>query len=162
MIRAGAFARRSIVELRQEVQEDDRAVLTIMTAGRRVEADVTLARPDGDEVVRGSTVPVRALSKVTHATIRFPRGAARDVKVWAHCVASNGTSSALTATLEVWLGAAARHFDLTLSNGQVVVALEGAECVLRIALGGPAEARASTAPAAPWPSASVPGSSPSP
>jgi hypothetical protein len=162
MIRAGAFARRSIVELRQETREDDHAVLTIMTAGRRVEADVTLARPDGDEVIHGSTVPVRALSKVTHATIRFPRGAARDVKVWAHRVASNGTSAALAATLEVWRGAGARRYDLALSNGQAVAALDGTECVLRLALGGSGEARTSDAAAGPWPSAAAPGSNPSP
>ena len=140
MVRAGAFARRSVVELRQGAGDDDHAVLTITTAGHPVEADVTLARLGGDEVIRASTVPIRALSKVTHATIRFPRGAAREVKVWAHRVASNGTSAALAATLEVWPGAGARRFDLKLSNGQAVAALDRTECVVRLALGGGEEA----------------------
>jgi hypothetical protein len=136
MIRGGALARRSVVELREEARDDDCAGLTVMTAGRPVAAQVTLTRPDGEEVLHASAVTVRGLSKVTHVTIRFPRGAARDVKVWTHRVAASGTSEALPAIVDVRAGDTARRFDLRLSNGQALVAIDGAECVVRISLDG--------------------------
>jgi len=136
MLRRGAFAPRSVVELRADARDDDRAVVTVLTAGRPVAAEVTLARPDGDEALHGSSVAVLALSKVTRVTIRFPRGTARDVKVWAHRVTAEGTTEALPATAEVRAGGTARRFDLKLSNGQALAAVDGPECVVRIALGG--------------------------
>jgi hypothetical protein len=136
MLRAGALSRRAVLELRADGREADRAMLTVITAGRPVAADVTLARPDGDETLHGSSVAVRALSKITRVTVRFPRGPARDVKVWAHRAVVGGTTEALAAVVEVGTGDTARRFDVNLSAGQALAPLDGPECVVRISFGG--------------------------
>jgi hypothetical protein len=140
ILRRGAFARRAVVELREDPREGGAGVLAITSGGRPLAAAVTLGRPEGEERLRTAGVSVPALAKLREVTVLVPAGGADEVKVWAHRVTATGTSEALPALVEIRAGAATRRFDLRLSNGQAVVATGGADCAVRLTLDGADEA----------------------
>jgi hypothetical protein len=134
MTRAGAFARRAVIELRNDSREGGRSVVTVMSEGRPLPAEVTVALPEGDRITRASAVDLPALSKLTTVTVRLPAGRARELKVWVHRVTTGGTSEALSALVDVQRGAETEHFDMKLAGGQAVTRTNGTDCVVRITL----------------------------
>jgi hypothetical protein len=133
-VRGGAFARRSVVELRADARTGEATVLTVMSGGQPLPADVTVGRPEGEDTYRGATMKVPALSKLSHLTVRLPAGRARAVKVWTHQVTAEGTTETVPSIVDVSTGGETRRFDLKLSGGQTVTPTGGGECVVRIAL----------------------------
>jgi amino acid permease len=139
MIRAGAFTRRSVIELREDMREGGLGVLTIMSGGRPLPVEITLGHPEGEETSRGTMATVPALSKLRYATVQLPAGSARELKVWGHRVTLAGTSDGLPALVDVHCGGETRRFDLKLSSGQAIVRTGGAGCRVRITLAVDAE-----------------------
>ena len=132
MARAGAFARRSVVELREDIREGGTGVLTVVSGGRPLAAEVTLALPEGDKTSRSSTMKIPALAQVRTVIVRLPGGRARELKVWVHRVTTEGTSESVPALVEVSRGAETQQFDMKLSSGQVITRVNGSDCVVRI------------------------------
>lgn len=140
IMRRGAFAWRSVVEVREDLREGGRGIVTVISGGRPLAAEVTLARSEGEEVRRGDVVTVPAMSKLNGVTVRLPAGPAQEVKVWVHRITADGTTQGLPALVEVRAGGEAQRFNLALSNGQAVATIGGAACVVGIAFRGADEA----------------------
>ena len=134
MARAGAFSRRSVIELRQDMRPAGAGLLTVMSDGRPLTTEVTLTLSEGDETSRSSAVKIPAFSKLRAVIARLPAGRARELKVWVHRVTTDGTSESVPALVEVRRGAETEQFDMKLSSGQVNTRMSGADCIVRITL----------------------------
>lgn len=162
MVRGGAFGRRSVIELREDLREGATNVLAVTSAGRPLTAGVRLGHPGGEDHFEAATVALPALDKLQSVALDLPPGTARDLKIWTHRVSGDGTSEALPALVEVRDGADARRFDLALSGGQAVLPLGAGACSVLITLPGAAVGAGtgvSASGAAPRPSSAAPGSS---
>jgi hypothetical protein len=139
MVRAGAFVVRTTLELREDRREGGANVLTIMSGGRPLAADVTLHEPGGETTRRVDTLTLPDLSKLQAVSVRLPAGPARQLKVWVHQVTADGVSAPWPALVEIRCGAETSRFDLRLSGGQAVAPMSG-ECRVRIGFPAAAEA----------------------
>jgi amino acid permease len=132
MVRRGAFAPRTVVELRAEAGPAERAVFAITSAGRPAPARVRLSYSEGEQDLQGAAGEVPRLSALRSATFSLAAVRARELKVWVHRVTPEGESEGLPALLEVHDGDDIRRFDLALFGGQIVLPLRGDDCRLTI------------------------------
>jgi hypothetical protein len=139
MLRRGAFARRVVVELRDDARDDAGGTLAVIAGGHPLTADITVSRGERVEAHHATTVALGNLSKVTAVTVRLPRGVGREVKVWAHRLTRDGASEALAATVALVCRAERRCFDVGLSSGQALATVNGEESRVEIALGDSSE-----------------------
>jgi len=137
MIRGGAFARRAVVELREDARVGATSVLTVIGNGESVTPEVTVSRAERDETYRAATVTLPSMSKVTRVTVRLPRGTSREVKIWAHRLTPSGASEGLPVVVDVRCRDEQRSFDLALTSGQAVATVDGEESVIAITLRDP-------------------------
>jgi hypothetical protein len=134
LMRRGTFAPRLVVELRQDQSEGGRALFNITVGGQSVPVAVRLGYPDSEEHHEAATGEVPAFSSLRYAKLQLPAVQARDLKVWAHKITPEGDSEGLPALLRVHCGDEKKEYDLKLSEGQVVLPLEGQACRLAITL----------------------------
>jgi hypothetical protein len=132
MLRQRVFGRRSVIELREDAREGAASILAATSAGRPLVADVVLGHAGGERHLEAATVSLPRLSELEHAVLRMPSGAARELKVWAHQVTSDGSSEPLPVLAEIRCGEQTSRFDLALSNGQAVVPVSGGEIQVRL------------------------------
>jgi hypothetical protein len=132
MLRQGVFGRRTVVELRADSGEGEGAVFRLVTGGKPLSADVQLGFSDGEENYHAASGEIAGLSRLRHATFHLPATSARELKVWAHRVTSDGGSEGLSALVEIPSGAGTKQFDLRLSGGQVILPLTGGEAWVRV------------------------------
>lgn len=137
MSRRGAFAPRVVVELREDLSEEGRSVFAITAGGQPVTADVRLIYPEDERCLQASTGEIPAFSSLRRATFQLPVTLAKELKVWAHTVASDGSSKGLPALLEVHCDDQAKQFDLKLAGGQALLPLTSEPCWLDITLPEP-------------------------
>ncbi len=140
MVRRGAFARRLVVELRDDQRQDGQAVFNVLAGGAPIAANVELSYPDQEQQMQSASASVPSFLTLRHATFHLPPSAARELKVWAHTITPEGTSESLPALVEVHNGDTVQRFDMQLSGGQVVVPSMGATCWVRISRAEPASA----------------------
>jgi hypothetical protein len=133
MLRRGVFARRSVVELREDTREGATIVLSITSAGQPLNASVRIGHAAGEEIVDGALASVPPVSKLRSIVLRLPPGDARELKVWTHRVTPDGISEPLPAVVEIRGEGQMKRFDLKLSGGQVVVPLTGGGCRIEMA-----------------------------
>ena len=138
----GAFARRTVVELREE--EGEQAFFSVTTAGHRAVADVRLTYPEGEQRYEAAGGDVPAFSSLRRAIFRPKRGeSATALKMWVHRITPEGNSEGMAGLLSVRQGNETRQFDLKLSNGQVVLPVSPGEYQVEITLSETNETRAS-------------------
>jgi hypothetical protein len=131
-LRRGAFSRRTVLELRADSGEG--AVFRLVTGGKPLSADVQFGFSDGEENYHAASGEITGLSRLRHATFHLPATSARELKVWAHKLTSDGGSEALSALVEIPSGVGTQQFDLKLSGGQVILPLTGGEAWVRVVL----------------------------
>lgn len=134
MIRRGAFTPRLVVELRHDQRAGDAAVLTIVAGGQPAAAEVRLHYADGEQSMQTVSADVPTFSALRSATVHLPTTTARELKVWAHTVTSEGHAESLSGLLEVHTEAETQQFDLQLCGGQVIVPLRGGVCWINLIL----------------------------
>jgi amino acid permease len=137
MVRQGAFAPRVVVELREDPRDGGQTVFAITAGGQPRTADVRLTYPEDEQHLQASAGEILAFSSLRRATFELLATSAKELKVWAHTVASDGSSKSLPALLEVHGDDETRQFDLKLSSGQVLLPLTGKACRLEITLAEP-------------------------
>ena len=116
-----AFTRRTVVELRKEERDDgEQGFFSITTAGRPGMADVRLEYPEREKHYEAASGEVPAFSSLRRAIFET-EGGASVLKVWAHKVTPEGNSVSLAGLLNVRQGDETRQYDLTISDGQVVL-----------------------------------------
>jgi hypothetical protein len=133
-IRSGAFARRLVVELREDPGARAGAVFAVTASGRPLTIAVTLGYAGVEQRRRSAHDDVPALATLRYATFELPAHVARQLEVWAHRVSASGESTALPAVAQVHDGAQPQRYDVRLSGGRVIVPLSGGACSLRIEL----------------------------
>lgn len=132
MLRRRVFARRVVVELREDRREGATSLLAVTSAGRPLTAAVRVARVGAEESVDAALVGVRDVSTLRAVAVRLPPGEFRELKVWTHRVSFDGTSEPLPIRVEVRDAGQTRHFDLKLSGGQTVLSVSGGDCWIQM------------------------------
>lgn len=132
MARRGAFARRLVVELRQDQLNAGQTEFSLIAGGQLATTVVRLGYPEGERVYRAASGDIPDFAKLQYITFHLPATAAQELKVWAHKIISGGNSESLPAALEVHSGDEMKQFDLKLSGGQVILQLTGEACWLKI------------------------------
>ena len=97
--RRGAFNPRAIVEYRVETGPPEIGVLSFVSAGRPIVAEVELDELTGARRISGSEVLVHAPDRLRAIRVVLPTDAALERNLWVHTIDSDGSSSARTPEL---------------------------------------------------------------
>jgi hypothetical protein len=134
----GAFARRLILELREDQSEGEHALFSVTAAGRPAVTDVRLIYPEREQRYEAAAGEIPAFSSLRQATFRLGRDvdttATTQLKVWGHKVTPEGDSEGIAGLLHVRQGEETKRFDLKLSKGQVVLPVAPGACQVDITL----------------------------
>jgi amino acid permease len=120
-IRRGGFARRIVVELREDRRRTDRSGIAVTDGGRPAAARVDVQALDGTWTAHEADAVLPPLTTVRGLAVRLPRGKARELKVWAHAISAEGLAERLPVRVTVDDGGEPRDLDLDRAGGQIVV-----------------------------------------
>jgi amino acid permease len=134
LIRQGRFARRLVLEIREDQRQDGRSLFAITAGGQPLRADVWLGYGDSEQHIQAATGEVTDFAALRCATFQLPATEARELKVWAHKVTPEESFQGLPALLNVRCGNQEQEFDLGQSDGQMVLPLTGEACRLEVTL----------------------------
>jgi hypothetical protein len=123
MVRHGAFARRLVVELREDQRAGGRADFNVVAGGQPAVADVRLVYPDGERHLHATAGEVPRFTTLRGALFHLPDTRAQALKVWAYRISPSGDSEAMPAELHVQWGDRTQQFDLQSSGGQLLLPL---------------------------------------
>jgi hypothetical protein len=124
MVRQGAFARRLVVEVRQDAIEEDTGIFTVTDSGRvAIQTSVKLGYADEERVYQGASGIIAEFSDLHSATFYLPGTKAQELSVWLHRVTAEGQSENLPALLRVSSGKGIREFPLSGANKRLVLPL---------------------------------------
>ncbi|MCU0534466.1 MAG: hypothetical protein MUD14_11300 [Hydrococcus sp. Prado102] len=132
MASKGAFAPRTVVELREE--QGGRTFLNVTAGGKPKTAQVYLGYVEGEQHYQATTIEIPSLSSLHYAIFQFSTKRIEELKLWAHRNKLGGDSESLPALLEVNGGQKTMQFDLKLSGGKVLLCPLDPECRLKISL----------------------------
>jgi amino acid permease len=141
MIRQDVFAGRLIVELCEipgpaaaAPNAARRGRFAITALGRPVAATVGLAYAANTQVQTAATGDVPDLAALRQVSFDLPATPVRTLKHWAHRVTADGMSESLPVVAEVRCGDTTHTCDLRLSEGQVVLPVDGRACQVALHL----------------------------
>lgn len=134
MARQGAFARRMVVELRDNQAEGKPASFALTTGGQPTPVEVQLGYLDGEKSIQAATAEIPRFSMLDYANFQLPATEARGLKVWAHRITPAGDSVGLPAVATLHCGDDKQEIDMKLSGGQVTLPLPDEPCRLEIRL----------------------------
>jgi hypothetical protein len=134
LIRQGGFARRLVLELREDQRQDGRSLFAFTAGGQPLTGDVWLGYGDSEQHVQASSGEIPAFASLRNATFNLPAATARELKVWAHQITPEESAQYLPALLNVRCGSEEQEFDLKQSGGQVVLPMTGEACRLEVTL----------------------------
>jgi len=126
MVRNGAFARRVVIEVRQDPAVTEQAGGTFMVTdcGRAAtQAMVWLGYPDGERVYQGALGAIPEFGDLCSATFHMPVTEARELMIWVHRVTPEGQSENLPALLKVSSGTEIREFHVDGVSKQFILSL---------------------------------------
>ncbi len=126
MVRKGAFARRMVIEIRQDLAVTEQAGGTFMVTdcGRAAtQARVWLGYPDGERVYQGALGPILEFGDLCSATFHVPVTEARELMIWVHRVTPEGQSENLPALLKVSSGTEIREYHVDGVRKQFILSL---------------------------------------
>jgi hypothetical protein len=132
MLRRRVFGWRSGIELREDTRAKGQSLLAITSGGRPMIADIEVGHASGEDAHKAATAALPALSMLRHVTLRLPPSQARELKVWAHRITTEGGSEGVPALVEVQSAGETRRFDLRLGNGQAILPVTGSDCRVQI------------------------------
>jgi hypothetical protein len=115
------FVRRTAIELRWTEEKGEGNVFKITSAGKPLEAEVSLTYRDGVKTLRSSGGVVENAPELKSAAFSIPTQGTGELKVLAHTVTADGCSSPLDGILEVSGNEETRRFDLKLTNGSLLM-----------------------------------------
>jgi hypothetical protein len=97
MIRRGAFASRTVVELRRDRRTAGRSTLSVLSGGQPIAADHQPRRANGGALP--SPHGVELPDGADPIEVVLPDDGARELKVWAHTITPEGVSERLPVRL---------------------------------------------------------------
>jgi hypothetical protein len=127
MVRLGAFAPRTVVEIRQENDQPPRYHVHTGDQPTTAQVDAGIGQQSGSEGELGS------LPEGKPVVFQLAGGQKRGVKVWAYHPTPEGDAEALPVVVKVRAGTdTAKEYDLRLSEGQVVLPVSASAYELEV------------------------------
>jgi len=124
MVRQGAFARRLVIEIRQDPAEEDAGTFTVTDSGRAAtQASVRLGYADGERVYQAASGAIPEFPVLCSAKFQVPGTKAQELRVWLHRVTPEGQSENLPALVKVSSGKDIREFHVNGARKQFVLSL---------------------------------------
>jgi amino acid permease len=127
MVRKGAFARRLVIEVRQElaVTEQSGGKFMVTDCGRAAtQARVELDYADGERTYQAASGAIPEFPELCSAIFHLPGTKAQELLVWLHRVTAEGQSEHLPALVKVSSGKAIREFHVDGAGKQFVFPLK--------------------------------------
>lgn len=135
--RRGAFVPRTVVEYRVEAGPPAYGVVSVLSAGRPLVAEIGLDETTGLRTVTAPETTVGAPNRLRSVSVSLPVHAARELELWVHAISSDGSSTATSSTVELVAADDVRTIQIDgQKGGPVVVPLEHDRTVLTISLAG--------------------------
>jgi len=126
MVRKGAFARRVVIEVRQDpaVTEQSGGTFMVTDCGRAAtQARIWLGYPDGERVYQGALGAIPEFGDLCSAKFHVPVIKAQELMIWVHRVTPEGQSENLPALLKVSSGTKIREFHVDGVSKQFILSL---------------------------------------
>jgi amino acid permease len=124
MARQGTFARRLVIEVRQDSTEEGTGTFTVTDGGRAAtQASVKLGYTDEERVYQTPSGAITEFPELCSATIYLPGTKAQELSVWLHRVTAEGQSENLPALLRVSSGKVIREFHMDQASKPLVLPL---------------------------------------
>jgi hypothetical protein len=127
MLRKGAFARRLVIEVRQEPEaaKQGNGTFTVTDSGKlATQARVTLGYAHGEHLYQAASGAIPAFPELCSAKFQVSSTKARELSVWLHRVTAEGGSENLPALLRVSSGKDIREFHMVGASKPVVLPLD--------------------------------------
>jgi hypothetical protein len=127
MVRKGAFARRVVIEVRQDPAATGQAEGTFMVTDsgqRATQARVELGYADGERIFQAASGVIPEFSGLCSAKFHLTGTKAQELRVWLHRVTPDGQSENLPALVKVSSGAKVREFQIDVAGKQYVLPLK--------------------------------------
>lgn len=124
MLRNRVFARRMVVELRDDRREGGQSVLSVVDSGELAVADVSLNyRGDRQEQGKANTT-IRAFSQLNSLSFQLPQSETRELKLWVHQITQEGGAGDIAAKSTLNSREEQRELELSGSDNQVILPLD--------------------------------------
>src|SRR5256884_281575 len=127
MVRKGAFARRVVIEVRQDPAVIGQAAGTFMVTDsgqRATHARVELGYPDGERLFQAACGVIPEFSGLRSAKFHLTGTKAQELRVWLHRVTPDGQSENLPALVKVSSGEEVREFHVDGAGKQFLLPLK--------------------------------------
>jgi amino acid permease len=127
MVRQGAFARRVVIEVRQDLAEGGSGTFMVTDTGRAAtQARVELGYADGEHIFQAASGVIPEFPNLCAAKFHVPGTRAQELRVWLHRVTPEGQSEHLPALVYVSSGEEIREFRVDGARKQFVLPLRDA------------------------------------
>src|SRR6266487_1224078 len=124
MARKGAFARRLVIEVRQEPVEQSSGTFTVTDCGRTAtQAWVELGYVDGERFDQTASGAIPEFLKLCSAKFHVPGTKAQELMIWVHRVTAESQSENLPVLVKVFSGQEIREFRVDGARKQFVLPL---------------------------------------
>jgi hypothetical protein len=135
--RRGAFASRTVVEYRVEAGPPAYGVLSLLSAGRPLAAEIGLGETTGLRTLTAAETVINAPNRLRTITVSLPGRAARQLELWVHAVSADGSSTPAPSDVEVVVAGESRTVRMDgRTGGPVIVSQGGDAAVVTISLAG--------------------------
>jgi len=127
MVRKGAFARRVVIEVRQDPAVTGQAEGTFMVTDsgqRATQARVELGYADGERIFQAACGVIPEFSGLRSAKFHLTGTKAQELRVWLHRVTPDGQSENLPALVKVSSGEEVREFQIDVAGKQFVLPMK--------------------------------------
>jgi len=127
MVRSGAFARRLVIEVRQNPGEEGHGTFTVTDTGRvATYVRVELGYTHSQQVHQAASGTISDFPDLRSVTIHVPGTKAQELRVWLHRVTLEGHSENLPALVKMSSGKDFREFHVGGAASQFVFRLHDA------------------------------------
>ena len=121
MTRRGAFARRAVVEFRQDHRRGRESLVAAVAGGEPAIAEMRVTDAGGERTGSGPILALPDAGALGPIRVELPSAGATQLKVWAHAISPEGLSETLPVLATIRDGDATRELDIGRSGGQMVV-----------------------------------------
>ena len=127
LVRKGAFARRLVIEIRQDAAEEGAGTFTVTDSGRAAtQARVWLGYAAGERVYETTSGAIPEFPDLRSAKFSLPGTKAQELRVWFHRLTPEGQAENLPALVKVFSGQEVREFHMDEAGKQFVLPLREA------------------------------------
>jgi hypothetical protein len=132
LLAVALFTARTVLELRQDSRSDRQSTFSLTSNGQPLAAQVCLSYARGAIHLQTSAGTVFNAPLLHFASFLLSTRFTRELRVSAYQITSSGRYVGLPALLEVNNGGETKQFDLSFTNGRIVLPLTGKMCSLKV------------------------------